>query len=261
MEGKVKGSGAGSEIAYGFPGLEVLEKNIPRLQQIASALFISLLLFSAGCTAPAVPPREFDCAAFRPTDPKKVKVKVSLNNQMLYVMEGNRPLMVTPTCVGKKATPTPKGSFSIFLKQAKRRANTRGFWVHEARKEIRLGRNTGRPSGGGWRFLGYPMGHWCEFAPAYGIHAGWVHPTPSTRGCLRIHRNVAPKFFALVSVGTKVHIADSQVEDLTLGQGVLRPTDFNHPEFPPEIMFTDKIFERATSSPLLEEASVEEKSA
>ena len=220
------------------------------MKQIALISMLGLAILTAGCVAPSPQRSEFDSLACRPNNPKDVRVKVSLRNQMIYVMEENRPLLVTPTCVGKATTPTPKGIFPIFSKQAKRRANTYGFWVHDASKQIVADKRGNRPSGRGWRFVGYPMGYWCEFAPAYGIHAGWVHPVPRTLGCLRLHRNVAPKFFALVSVGTKVHIADSHPEDATLGRGVPRPEDYNDPEFPPEILFTDRIFQRTTQSPL-----------
>ena len=49
-----------------------------------------------------------------PTNPRNVRVKVSTSNQMLYVMEGNKPLLVTPVSVGKPSSPTPKGNFRIF---------------------------------------------------------------------------------------------------------------------------------------------------
>ena len=35
-----------------------------------------------------------------PTNPSKVRVKVSLKNQMAYVMEGSKPLLVMPVTVG-----------------------------------------------------------------------------------------------------------------------------------------------------------------
>ena len=214
---------------------------------------LGLSILVTGCAVPSQPRPEFDSPAYRPGDPREVCVKVSLEKQVIYVMEGDRPLLVTATCVGKPTTPTPKGTYTIFSKQPKRRANTYGFWVHDENKQIVPEKRGNRPAGRGWRFIGYPMGYWCEFLPAYGIHAGWVHPVPRTLGCLRLHRNVAPKFFALVRVGTKVHIADSHPEDATLGREVARPQDHNDPEHPPEILFTDRIFERTIDSPLFEE--------
>src|SRR5205085_2449105 len=76
--------------------------------------------------------------------------------------------------------------------------------------------------GGPGRYVGYPMGYWCEFAPAYGFHQGFVHPSPRTHGCIRLHGEAAAKFFALVKIGTPVNIASSQPEDATLGSKVRR---------------------------------------
>lgn len=155
--------------------------------------------------------------AYKPTNPANVRVKVSTSNQAIYVMEGNRPLMVVACTVGTAATPTPKGTFSIYSKEKYRRRHSQ----------------PGR---------GYPMGYWCEFKSAYGIHAGWVHNAPRSHGCIRMHFNAAPKFFNLVSKGTKVYIAHSQPEDATIGQNILRPRDAAAPEFPPNIQNSNEVF-------------------
>jgi hypothetical protein len=69
------------------------------------------------------------------------------------------------------------------------------------------------------------MPYWCEFKSAYGFHTGWMKPYPSSSGCLRMHKNVAPKFYRLVSVGTPVSISSTQPEDATIGRNVPRPPD------------------------------------
>src|SRR2546425_35122 len=79
--------------------------------------------------------------------------------------------------------------------------------------------------GGSGRYVGYPMGYWCEFAPAYGFHQGYVHLHPRTHGCIRLHGEAAPKFFALVKIGTPVNIAMSQPQDDTVGPKVQRVDD------------------------------------
>lgn len=156
--------------------------------------------------------------ALKPNNPANVKVKVSTSNQAVYVMEGDRPLMVLACTVGKASSPTPKGSYRIRSKQQYRR------------RQSQPGR-------------GYPMGYWCEFkSAAYGIHAGWVHNAPRSAGCIRLHFNAAPKFFNLVRVGTPLHIATSQPEDATLGTNILRPRDGAAPEFPPNILNTNEVF-------------------
>ncbi len=151
----------------------------------------------------------YDRPAKLPTNPSAVKVKVSLSKQRVYVMEGSEMLMVMPVSVGLPSSPTPTGNFRIFNKNAKQRANTHGYATDG--KTVRQTKIGGIPSG--WKFKGTPMPYWCEFKPAYGIHTGWVKHTPCTHGCIRMHENLAPKFFRLVSVGTPVSISYTQPED------------------------------------------------
>ncbi len=155
--------------------------------------------------------------AYKAKNPANVKVKVSLKNQTIYVMEGSRTLMVAACSIGTAATPTPRGNFKIYSKTKYRRR------INE-------------PS------AGYPMGYWCEFKSGYGIHQGWVHPGPRTKGCIRLHYNAAPKFFAIVPTGTPLNISYSQPEDATIGKNVPRPQDYNDPEWPPSVQNTNKVF-------------------
>ena len=169
----------------------------------------------------------YDCVASLPTDPSKVRVKVSLENQMVYVLEQDQPLLVMPVTVGRASTPTPVGNFQIRAKNHYYRASTHGY----ALKGDLIGECYRKNLPSGWQFRGTPMPYWCEFKTAYGFHTGWMKPFPASAGCLRMHKNVAPKFFRLVSVGTPVQISKSQPEDKTLGLNVPRPPDST--PFPP----------------------------
>src|SRR5260370_42543564 len=76
-------------------------------------------------------------------------------------------------------------------------------------------------------YVGYPMAYWVQFKPEYGFHAGPVWPIPHSHGCIRLHPNAAPKFFALVHQGTPVDIDQSQPEDQTIGKEVLQVWRFD----------------------------------
>jgi hypothetical protein len=185
----------------------------------AAALALATAGLGTSCKTTESPgqAKPYYVKAYRPNNPADVRVKISLANQAIYVLEGDRPLLVAACSVGTAATPTPRGNFRIYSKQMKRRRNS-------------------QPG------AGYPMGYWCEFAPAYGIHAGWVHPAPRTHGCVRLHFNAAPKFFNLVREGTPLNIAHHQPEDATIGRDIERPADYNAPEWPPHILNTDQVF-------------------
>ena len=90
------------------------------MKRILPFLLLPLVLLG-GC-AQLTQRAVYDQPAYRPKDPSKVVVKVSLNKQMIYVLEGSRPLLVTACCVGDASHPTPKGNFSVEEKQRNKRS-------------------------------------------------------------------------------------------------------------------------------------------
>ena len=187
----------------------------------------------------------YHVVAHRPHDPSKVRVKVSLDQQNVYVMEGDRCLMAAATTVGIPSKPTPKGSFTIYKKIENKRSGSYGFRVQGDRI---IPAEAGANISG--RYVGYPMGYWCEFAPAYGFHQGYVHLRPRSHGCLRLKGEAAAKFYALVHNGTPVNIANTQPEDATIGPKVQRIDDSKTPDPPNSVSISDAAFMKP-SGPLL----------
>jgi hypothetical protein len=161
--------------------------------------------------------RNYHVIAHRPHDPSKVVVKLSLATQNLYVMEGDRLLMGAQGNVGKPGAATPTGNFTIYNKEKNRR-------------------RASEPD------AGYPMAYWCEFAPAYGFHEGFVHPYPHTHGCVRLHREAAARLFALAKIGTPVHIASSLPEDKEFGSQVQRLDQSKDPDPPRSLLMSSSWF-------------------
>lgn len=180
----------------------------------------------------------YDRPAKLPKNPSAVKVKVSLSKQRVYVMEGGEMLMAMPVSVGESSSPTPSGSFRIKSKNKFYRANTHGYAYKGKRaKKAYLSK---KPSG--WSFKGTPMPYWCEFKTAYGFHTGWVKHSPCTHGCIRMHENLSPKFFRLVSVGTPVSISYSQSEDAKWANMTLSPDAGPLPDYPTSTYLSDDYF-------------------
>ena len=216
-----------------------------RMKRLALLLIatVSAIGFS-GCAGRTPLRSHYDAVAYKPTNPNNVRIKVSLQNRAVYVMEGDRPLLVTATAIGTPSHPTPTGNFRIFNKIAKKRSGSYGYSVSgDSIRPCTSGQATGR-------YVGFPMAWWCEFSPAYGFHEGSVWPTPRTHGCLRLHKNVAPKFYELARMGTPVNIAYSQPEDATIGRNLKRPTDYADPDPPASYMISDRVF-TTPPSPLL----------
>ena len=198
---------------------------------------IVLNLFIASCNS--FEQGSYNCLAYEPKNRNAVSVKVSLSNSAIYVMEGEKPLLVTATCIGRQDTPTPIGTYKAFNKLPRKRSNTYGF--HVSGNDVRPGKRIDTPSKS--KYVGYPMPCWVEFKAGYGFHTGYVHPVPRTHGCLRIHKNVAPKFFALVDEGTPIKIAESFPEDKTIGKKIRRPKDYTDPDPKNSYMVSDKYFD------------------
>src|SRR5437660_5219113 len=183
----------------------------------------------------------YHVTAYKPYDPSKVVVKVSLSKQNVYVMEGDRCLMAVACSVGIPSKPTPSGSFTIYRKEEDKRSGSYGFRVQGDRV---VAAEAGSNISG--RYVGYPMGFWCEFAPTYGFHQGFVHPTPRTHGCIRLKGEAAAKFYGLVHNGTPVSIATTQPEDATIGPKVQRVDDSRAPDPDPHLMVTSAAYQKPT---------------
>ena len=210
------------------------------LATCALAATAGALTFLTGCNLPSAAnggsSGNYSVVAYKPHNPNAVRVKVSLSKQVVYVMEGSKPLLVAATNVGIPAKPTPTGNFTIERKEKDKRSGTYGFYKNG---DTVVPAESGHGHG---QYIGYPMAFWCEFKPEYGFHQGYVWPVPRTHGCLRLHHAVAPKFFALVHVGTPVNIAYSQPEDATIGANVPRPGDYNDPDPAPSYMASNAVF-------------------
>ncbi len=205
--------------------------------KIAEGLLFAILLCIGCQTIPS--PVTYDPVGYKPKKPSKVVIKVSLQNRMVYVMEGERPLLVAATAIGTPSNPTPRGRFRVTRKIEKKRSNTYGFWVKG--NTIVPGKSS-RPPGSGYRYVGFPMQYWVEWMPAYGFHVGSVWPIPRTHGCLRLHQNAAREFFTLAAVGTPVYIAQTQPEDATWGKSAPRPQDYNDPDPPNSTLISSQAF-------------------
>ena len=191
---------------------------------------------------------EYHAVAYEPASFSDVEVKVSLSKQMVYVMEGDCCLMVTPTCVGRPGYPTPTGQFQVTLKDQYKRSETYGYWVNGS--QVFPGESSQSP-GPGWTYVGYPMAFWVEFAPGFGFHEGPIWPYPRSHGCLHLHETASAKFFELVQIGTPVDIAVSQPEDDTYGRDAKHPTDYADPDPPAQLMISTEFFDKPRENELL----------
>lgn len=205
---------------------------------------VALTLLTGCANGPIARRIAYNSVAYKPKNPENVRIKVSLSNRAVYVLEGDTPLLITACAIGKPDHPTPTGSYRITNKIPNKRSGEYGFSVNgESIHPAKASEASGR-------YVGFPMAWWCEFTPGYGFHEGSVWPIPRTHGCIRLHKNVAPKFYALAKPGTPVNIAQSQPEDSTIGKDLKRPGDYADPDPAASILISPSIF-KSPSEPLL----------
>ena len=157
----------------------------------------------------------------QPANRSAVRVAISTSANRLYVLEGDKVLLVTPAGVGRSSTPTPLGTHRILSK-------------------TKFRRRQGQPG------RGYPMTYWASFyKPAYGMHWGFVKPYPCTAGCVRLPIKSAKAVYDMVQVGTKVNVATSQPWDSTVGKTVPNVDDTPLPNPPTSYMHSQKVFDDA----------------
>src|SRR5438045_2777283 len=82
-----------------------------------------------GCETAPLAGGAYHVTAYKPHDPSKVVVKVSLSKENIYVMESDRCLMAVACSVGIASKPTPRGHFTIYRKEEDKRSGLYGFRV------------------------------------------------------------------------------------------------------------------------------------
>jgi hypothetical protein len=202
--------------------------------------------FLAGCAGMGGGGGNYHTTAYAPMNPNDVVVKVSLHTQNVYVEEGGKMLMKTPTCVGKTGYPTPTGHFAVIDKIQDKRSSEYGYWTNGS--EAHPG-TSGQSRGPGWHYVGYPMAYWVAFTPGFGFHEGPIWPYPRSHGCLHLHETAVVKFWKLVHIGTPVIVAQSFPEDSQYH--VDRPSDYADPDPAPMLMISSRWFSKPREDQLI----------
>jgi len=110
----------------------------------------------------------------------RANILIAKQRRQLTLFDGNTPLRNYPVAIGKPATPTPLGNYTIILKHM----NPGGIL--------------------GTRWLGLSL-------DSYGIHGTtkpWLIGQMVSNGCIRMHNAHVEEVFTLVRVGTPVYIRD-----------------------------------------------------
>jgi len=151
------------------------------------------------------------------------RIKVSLLHGIVYVLDGDQPIMMATATVGNPDHPAPTGHFRVLSKIEHYCSNTFGFWING---DSVVSGNSMQCPGPGYRYNEFPLDYYVSFYPGYGFHVGAAWDTSIPHGCLRLHEKAARELYALARVGTPVCVAETQAEDLTIARHHPKNLDF-----------------------------------
>ncbi len=146
---------------------------------------------------------------FEKLKPDNTRVRISLSEQLAWLMAGEEIAVATPISSGKRRSVTPAGTFTVLEKIPDHRSTIYGDFVDEQGRVVRSGvslKIDAAPSG--THFAGAPMRHFLRFNAANGLHAGVLPGYPASHGCVRLPNEIAELFFRKVATGTPVEILE-----------------------------------------------------
>jgi lipoprotein-anchoring transpeptidase ErfK/SrfK len=157
-----------------------------------------------GGQAPAV----VNKAVYDKLTPENISIVVSLSRQRLYVKAGDELAIDSPVSSGKKARPTPSGTFPILQKDPDHHSNVYGNYVDSRGRVVRGGISAlidSAPSG--THFEGAPMTWFMRLTwEGVGMHVGILPGYAASHGCIRLPSEVAHDLYVKVNVGTVVRV-------------------------------------------------------
>lgn len=135
-------------------------------------------------------------------------IKISLEKQRGFLMNGDEVAMDYPICSGIPARPTPTGTFYILEKVVDKKSNKYGHIYNAAGDDINSNADLSMdpvPEGG--RFEGASMRYWMRLTnDGVGHHIGPVKRHPASHACIRGPSATMPIVYLKVKEGTRVTV-------------------------------------------------------
>lgn len=134
-------------------------------------------------------------------------VLVKVREQQAYLLRGGYTTAASRISSGREGHRTPLGRFRVTRKDEDHRSSLYGDYVdnggHVVRANVDVRKDRRPPRS---HFLGAPMPFFVEFAPGYGLHAGYLPGVPASHGCIRMPYWKARQFYNAVHVGTPLTV-------------------------------------------------------
>jgi hypothetical protein len=137
-------------------------------------------------------------------------IEIDLTNQEAYLKDHGRVILESAICSGRPGHETPTGHFRVTDKDVNHASSFYGFFGDPVTKQIVVpDADIYKKVPPGLEFVAAPMRYYLQFAPAVGLHAGFLPGHPDSHGCVRMPERNAIAFFQAATVGTPVHVFGS----------------------------------------------------
>jgi hypothetical protein len=134
-------------------------------------------------------------------------IEIDLTNQVAYLKDHGRVILQSPVCSGRPGHETPTGHFRVTDKDLNHASSFYGFFGDPATKQIVVpDADIYKRVPPGLEFVQAPMRYYVQFAPAIGLHSGFLPGHPDSHGCVRMPEQKAIALFEEAPIGTPVHV-------------------------------------------------------
>lgn len=139
--------------------------------------------------------------------PGQAWVLVDLNKQVAKFHRGDHVIGVAAISSGTHGRNTPAGSYKVL---EKKREHFSGSYGHVEDSSGRIINDDATPRSSvppGGKYVPAAMPYWMRLTwDGVGMHQGFLPGYPASHGCIRMDRNMVPKFFEHAYVGMPVTV-------------------------------------------------------
>lgn len=134
-------------------------------------------------------------------------IVVDLKRQVAQFYRGGHVIGVAAISTGTEIRATPSGNYKILEKHKDHFSSKYGSIEDASGNVVNNDATPKTPVPSGCRYVPAPMTYFMRLTTdGVGMHQGYLPGYPASHGCIRMDRNIVPKFFANATVGMPVQV-------------------------------------------------------
>ncbi len=134
-------------------------------------------------------------------------IVVDLKRQVAQFYRGGHVIGVAAISSGTEMRATPSGKYKILEKHKDHVSSLYGSIEDGAGNVVNNDATPRTPVPSGCRYVPAPMTYFMRLTnDGVGMHQGYLPGYPASHGCIRMDRNIVPRFYENATVGMTVHV-------------------------------------------------------